>query len=68
MEEKIHYSFEELVGIIARLRGERHFTVVMVTHNQNIANMADTVLKMNSGEMVDCYRNPSPKTAYEIGW
>ena len=58
----------QVLDYIAKLRDERHFTVVMVTHNQNIADMADTVLKMNSGELVDCYRNPYPKTAYEIGW
>lgn len=31
--------------------------MVMVTHNQNIAQMADTVIRMNSGNVIDEYRN-----------
>ena len=45
-----------------------HFTVVMVTHNQNIAQMAHKVILMNSGKIRDLYRNDTQKTAYEIGW
>ena len=44
------------------------FTMVMVTHNSNIAEMANTVIKMNSGKIVDIYKNDVQKSAYEIGW
>ena len=44
------------------------FTMVMVTHNQNVAEMAQTVIKMNSGKIVETYANAQQKTAYEIGW
>lgn len=40
----------------------------MVTHNQNIAEMANTVIQMNSGKIRDIYENQVQKTAYEIGW
>jgi putative ABC transport system ATP-binding protein len=40
----------------------------MVTHNTNIAEMANTVIKMNSGKIVEIYTNEERKTAYEIGW
>lgn len=40
----------------------------MVTHNLNIAEMADTVIKMNSGKISEIYTNTTKKTAYEIGW
>lgn len=53
---------------IVKLKHERSFTMIMVTHNQNIAEMADVVVKMNSGTIVDISGNPSPKSAYEIGW
>lgn len=42
--------------------------MIMVTHNQNIADMADRVVNMNSGCIVSEIRNNNPKTAYEIGW
>ena len=40
----------------------------MVTHNQNIAEMADTVITMNSGKIAQIYNNDVTKNAYEIGW
>lgn len=40
----------------------------MVTHNANLAEIADTVIRMNSGEIAEIYQNGAPKSAYEIGW
>jgi putative ABC transport system ATP-binding protein len=40
----------------------------MVTHNLNIAEMAKTVIKMNSGKISEICTNEFPKNAYEIGW
>ena len=58
----------QVLDYICRLHNEYGFTVVMVTHNQNIAEMADTVIKMNSGKISEVYTNEMQKTAYEIGW
>ncbi|MCM1538784.1 MAG: ABC transporter ATP-binding protein [bacterium] len=44
------------------------FTIVMVTHNQNIAEMARKVIVMNSGRIVETRANEAVKNAYEIGW
>lgn len=57
-----------VLDYICRLQKMYHFTVVMVTHNQNIAQMAHKVILMNSGKIRDLYRNDTQKTAYEIGW
>lgn len=57
-----------VLDYICKLQKELHFTVVMVTHNANIADMAQTVIKMNSGKIVEEYKNTTQKTAYEIGW
>lgn len=58
----------QVLDYICRLKKELGFTMVMVTHNQNIAQMADTVIRMNSGKIVETYRNAEQKTAYEIAW
>lgn len=58
----------QVLDYICRLKKEYYFTIIMVTHNQNIAEMADTVIKMNSGKITDVHINQSQKTAYEIGW
>jgi len=52
----------------ARINIELGFTMIMVTHNLNIAEMADRVIVMNSGVINDSYKNQFVKTAYEIGW
>ena len=58
----------QVLDYICKLQKERGFTVVMVTHNGNIAETADKVIKMNSGEISEIYANLKRKTAYEIGW
>lgn len=58
----------QILDYISALQREYGFTVVMVTHNLNIAQMADTVVKMNSGKITEIYSNSEKKTAYEIGW
>lgn len=57
-----------VLDYILKLQKEQGFIAVMVTHNANIAETAGTVIKMNSGNIVDVYKNDNPKTAYEIGW
>lgn len=58
----------QVLDYICRLHEAYGFTIVMVTHNANIAEMAGTVIKMNSGSISEIYTNETPKTAYEIGW
>ena len=58
----------QVLDYICRLHTEYGFTVVMVTHNANIAETANTVIRMNSGEIAEIYKNAAQKTAYEIGW
>lgn len=58
----------QVLDYVCRLQKEYGFTMIMVTHNQNIAEMADTVIKMNSGKISEVYINKTKKTAYEIGW
>lgn len=57
-----------MLELICKLQKEIEFTMVMVTHNRNIAEMADTVVCMNSGRIVEEYHNDNPKSAYEIAW
>lgn len=58
----------QVLDYICRLQAEYGFTIIMVTHNLNIAEMAGTVIRMNSGKIAEIYTNRVRKTAYEIGW
>lgn len=57
-----------VLELLCKLQKEMGFTMVMVTHNQNIAEMANTIVSMNSGHIVANYHNDAPKSAYEIAW
>lgn len=58
----------QVLDYICKLHRKYGFTVIMVTHNANIAEIANTVVRMNSGKIAEIYTNETQKTAYEIGW
>ena len=58
----------QVLDYIIKLQQEQKFTMIMVTHNANIADTADRIIKMNSGKIVDISINKTKKSAYEIGW
>ncbi|MDE5766822.1 MAG: ABC transporter ATP-binding protein [Clostridia bacterium] len=58
----------QLLDYVLNLKKESGFTLIMVTHNANIAETAETIVKLNSGAIVEVCKNESPKGAYEIGW
>lgn len=57
-----------VLDFLMKLKAEQGFTAVMITHNPNVADMADTVVGMNSGKIAEIRKNAAPKSAYEIGW
>ncbi|MDD4851244.1 MAG: ABC transporter ATP-binding protein [Gemmiger sp.] len=43
-------------------------TVIVITHNSALAAMADRVIRINSGRVVDITRNPAPIPVERIEW
>ena len=43
-------------------------TIVIVTHNQNIAKMADVVIKVKNGKIKSCEEQENPISADEVEW
>ena len=58
----------QVLQYVSELQKEYGFTIIMVTHNLNIAEMAKTVIRMNNGKVSEVYTTQTQKTAYEIGW
>lgn len=58
----------QILKYLIKVQKELGLTIVMVTHNSNIASLATKVIRMNSGRIVEILKNSSPLTADEIGW
>ncbi|WP_247948945.1 ABC transporter ATP-binding protein [Streptococcus gordonii] len=58
----------QILSYIAQMKKELGFTLVMVTHNEHIAKLANTVVRVNSGQIQDITVNEEPKSVEEIGW
>lgn len=43
-------------------------TIVIVTHNQNIAKMADVVMRVKNGKILSCDEQENPVSADDIDW
>ena len=58
----------QILSFIAQMKKELGFTLVMVTHNEHISQLANTVVRVNSGQIQDITVNEEPKRVEEIGW
>lgn len=56
-----------ILKYIIQNQKENGYAIVMVTHNENIALLANKIIKMNSGCIVETIDN-EPKTVDEIRW
>ncbi len=57
-----------VLKLLQRMAREYGKTVVIVTHNQNIAKIADTVINVKNGKIVSSKDQSEPASADEIDW
>ena len=58
----------EVLEVIEDIIKSKGTTVVMVTHNSEIAKMADRVIKLRNGRISSIKRNLEPLKAKELNW
>jgi putative ABC transport system ATP-binding protein len=57
-----------VLGVLKKVHEERKSTVLLITHNQEIAKIADMVVTIKSGEIQSVRENPSPLSPEEVTW
>ena len=58
----------EVLGVIEDIVNNQGATVMMVTHNPEIAKMADRVVKVRNGKIASVKKNMHPLHAQELVW
>ncbi|WP_044914478.1 ABC transporter ATP-binding protein [Butyrivibrio sp. WCE2006] len=59
---------KEILALIEEVNQKYGNTIIMVTHNDAIKNMADYVVKLRDGVIRKSYRNEEKMTAAELDW
>ncbi len=59
---------KKILESLQEINKKYHTTMIIVTHNPSIAEMAHTVIKMNSGKVVEFYHNTKRKNASDLRW
>lgn len=59
---------KSILKLLQNLSRETDVTVIIITHNGALVDMADRVIKMKSGKVLEHYTNDNPKPVEEIEW
>jgi putative ABC transport system ATP-binding protein len=57
-----------VLALLRQVNHDRRCTVLLVTHNSAIASMADRVIELRSGEVVDDVTHASPTPPEDLRW
>ena len=59
---------KNVLNLLGKINKKYNTTMIIVTHNPSIADMANTVIKMNSGEIKEIIKNKNVKDAKDLRW
>lgn len=57
-----------ILALLKKVNEDLGKTVIIITHNSDIAHMADRVIKMRSGQVIENYINENPMAVEDIKW
>ncbi len=59
---------KEILGLISEVNKKYQSTIIIVTHNDAIKNMADTVITLRDGAVRDAYHNNVKTSVADLDW
>ena len=59
---------KEVLQVLQAAVKESGATLIIVTHNSEIAKIANRVIRMKDGKIIDVHINPNPLSAAELSW
>ena len=59
---------KQILELLEKLCRKEHKTIVIVTHTQEIGKMADRVIRMRNGKIIQTTLNTEPMSAKDIEW
>jgi putative ABC transport system ATP-binding protein len=59
---------KRILRLLVDLKHRLGMTIILITHNNAIAQVADRVIRLRSGEMIEVHENPQPLAPEEVVW
>jgi putative ABC transport system ATP-binding protein len=59
---------KDILGLLQDLNKKLKTTIILITHNPSIANLADIIIKMNSGEIAEVIEQKEKSLAKDLHW
>ena len=63
-----YHTSKEILKLLENVNQKYGNTVIMVTHNDAIKNMADRVFVLRDGEIIKSYTNENKVSAKDLEW
>ncbi|EIA19341.1 ABC transporter ATP-binding protein, partial [Listeria fleischmannii subsp. coloradonensis] len=59
---------KSILELIRHSASDKQTAVVLVTHNAEVAHIADKVIRLHDGEIESITENETPLTVKEVSW
>ncbi|MGW8257075.1 MAG: ABC transporter ATP-binding protein [Thermoguttaceae bacterium] len=59
---------KRILRLLVDVKQQLGTTIILITHNSAIAQVADRVIRLRSGEIVETHENPQPLAPEEVVW
>ena len=58
----------QIIDLLKNISSKEKKTIIIVTHNSTFTEIADRVIRIQDGHIIENYKNESPKEANQISW